>query len=88
MSIVSKFYTTFGHCQFIFSSVTMGIPAGGSKTEPSSKGKEDVLCFYCGKKMRKDTLRRHSEKQHEGKVLKFKLVTTGMDALDSLGFFS
>ena len=40
------------------------------------------------KKMRKDTLKRHSEKQHEGQVLKFKLVTTGMDALDSVGFFS
>ena len=74
--------------QRVFCSMTMDIPAGGSKTEPSSKGKEDVLCFYCGKKMRKDTLRRHSEKQHEGKVLKFKLVTTGMDALDSFGFFS
>ena len=66
----------------------MDIPAGGSKTEPSSKGKEDVLCLYYGKKMRKDTLKRHSEKQHEGQVLKFKLVTTGMDALDSFGFFS
>ena len=40
------------------------------------------------KKMRKDTLKRHSEKQHEEKVLKFKLVTTEMDALGSFGFFS
>ena len=66
----------------------MDIPAGGSKTEPSSKGKEDVLCLYYGKKMRKDTLKRHSEKQHEGQVLKFKLLTTRMDALDSYGFYS
>ena len=38
--------------------------------------------------MRKDTLKSHSVKQHEGQVLKFKMFTTGMDALDSFGFFS
>ena len=44
--------------------------------------------FQLWQKMRKDTRKHHSEKQHEGQVLKFKLVTTGMDALDSVGFFS
>ena len=68
--------------------MTMAIPARGSKTEPISKGKDDVQCFYCDKKMRKDTLKRHTDTQHKGKAPKFKLVTMGMDALGSFGFSS
>ena len=53
--------------------------AGSSK--PVTKGKEQILCYYCDKETRKDNLERHTKAQHPGKPPKLKLKTVGTQSL-------
>ena len=66
----------------------MEVPAGGSKRKPVTKGKEDIQCYYCDKTIRKDTLTRHTDNWHKGKVPRSKHVTIGVDDLSKFGFCS
>ena len=51
-----------------------------------SKGKEDFLCKYCNSKIRKDTLKRHTDNKHKGMEPKYKHIAAGVIKLDTLGF--
>ena len=60
----------------------MGDQPGSSKGV--TRGKEQILCYYCGKETRKDNLERHTKAQHPGKPAKLKLKATGMPPLMKL----
>ena len=66
----------------------MEVPAGGSKRKPVTKGKEDIQCYYCDKTIREDTLARHTDNWHKGKVPRSKIVTIGVVDLSKFGFCS
>ena len=55
------------------------------------KGKEEVLCSVCDKKMRKDMIGRHWKTQHQGRIGKgetpgWKFPTRGTNPLENHGF--
>jgi hypothetical protein len=62
--------------------------SGGSKEKKlgESKGKEEIVCCYCEKKMRKDTLQRHTDNKHTRKEPKYRHVTEGISGLSRFGF--
>jgi hypothetical protein len=49
-----------------------------------TRGKEQILCYYCGKETRKDNLERHAKARNPGKPTKLKLKATGMPTLMKL----
>ena len=63
---------------------------GSSKGKKYSdnRAKEDVQCFYCDLKLRKDTLKRHTENRHKGQEPKLKYISDGISGLSNFGFSS
>ena len=57
--------------------------SSSSKTA-ETRGKEQILCFYCDQPMRKDNLERHTEKKHPNQTSRFKLFDPKQKTLTSM----
>ena len=66
-------------------------PKDTVKKEVNTKGKEDVLCKYCDKVMRKDKVGKHFKNNHKDRKEKgekacFKYIAAGTPGLEKFGF--
>ena len=57
--------------------------SSSSKTA-ETRGKEQILCFYCDQPMRKDNLERHTEKKHPNQTSRFKLFDPKQKTVTSM----
>ena len=68
-----------------------GGPKDTVKKEVNTKGKENVLCKYCDKVMRKDKVGKHFKNNHKdrkekGEKARFKYIAAGTPGLGKFGF--